>query len=85
MSRPVGVALLMAGIDHGNRPVLYHLDPSGERRRGCCGKMDSVDTAGGWLSKSKPFRVGEDALLVVRGLVPSSFFFSTQSAHRMQL
>lgn len=33
MSRPVGVALLMAGIDHGNRPVLYHLDPSGERRR----------------------------------------------------
>lgn len=33
MSRPVGVALLMAGIDHGNRPVLYHLGPSGELRR----------------------------------------------------
>lgn len=32
MSRPVGVALLMAGIDHGNRPILYHLDPSGEWR-----------------------------------------------------
>ena len=30
MSRPVGVALLMAGIDCGDRPVLYHLDPSGE-------------------------------------------------------
>ena len=30
MSRPVGVALLMAGIDCGGRPVLYHLDPSGE-------------------------------------------------------
>ncbi|CAN0494365.1 unnamed protein product, partial [Laminaria digitata] len=29
MSRPVGVALLMAGIDCGGRPVLYHLDPSG--------------------------------------------------------
>lgn len=30
MSRPVGVALLMAGIDRGDVPVLYHLDPSGE-------------------------------------------------------
>lgn len=30
MSRPVGVALLMAGMDCGGRPVLYHLDPSGE-------------------------------------------------------
>lgn len=29
MSRPVGVALLMAGIDCGGRPVLYHLDPTG--------------------------------------------------------
>ncbi|CAB1097029.1 unnamed protein product [Ectocarpus sp. CCAP 1310/34] len=29
MSRPVGVALLMAGVDRGDRPVLYHLDPSG--------------------------------------------------------
>lgn len=33
MSRPVGVALLMAGIDRGDRPVLYHLDPSGEGLR----------------------------------------------------
>lgn len=33
MSRPVGVALLMAGVDRGDRPVLYHLDPSGECRR----------------------------------------------------
>lgn len=30
MSRPVGVALLIAGIDCGGRPVLYHLDPTGE-------------------------------------------------------
>lgn len=29
MARPVGVALLMAGVDRGGRPVLYHLDPSG--------------------------------------------------------
>lgn len=29
MSRPVGVSLLLAGIDSGDRPVLYHLDPSG--------------------------------------------------------
>lgn len=29
----VGVALLMAGVDCGDRPVLYHLDPSGEQRR----------------------------------------------------
>ncbi|CAM9602348.1 unnamed protein product, partial [Discosporangium mesarthrocarpum] len=28
MSRPVGVALLLAGVDHRG-PVLYHLDPSG--------------------------------------------------------
>lgn len=33
MSRPVGVALLMAGIDLGGLPVLYHLDPSGESWR----------------------------------------------------
>lgn len=30
MARPVGVALLIAGVDRGNRPVLCHLDPSGE-------------------------------------------------------
>lgn len=30
MARPVGVALLIAGVDLGNRPVLYHLDPSGK-------------------------------------------------------
>lgn len=28
MSRPVGVAFLLAGLDRGE-PVLYHLDPSG--------------------------------------------------------
>lgn len=36
MSRPVGVALLMAGIDRGNCPVLFHLDPSGERPSFAC-------------------------------------------------
>ena len=34
MARPVGVALLMAGVDRGNRPVLYHLDPSGKKIHG---------------------------------------------------
>lgn len=34
MSRPVGVALLMAGVDQGGLPVLYHLDPSGELSEG---------------------------------------------------
>lgn len=30
MSRPVGVAFLVAGLDRGDRPVLYHLDPTGQ-------------------------------------------------------
>lgn len=43
MSRPVGVALLMAGIDRGNHPVLYHLDPSGEGGRlGSVGRIMST-------------------------------------------
>lgn len=40
MARPVGVALLMAGIDRGDRPVLYHLDPSGSSLyEGACSGM----------------------------------------------
>lgn len=35
MARPVGVALLLAGVDRGNRPLLYHLDPSGTRCLHC--------------------------------------------------
>lgn len=29
MARPMGVALLLAGVDEGGGPVLYHVDPSG--------------------------------------------------------
>ncbi|CAM9390404.1 unnamed protein product [Scytosiphon promiscuus] len=56
MSRPVGVALLMAGVDREGVPVLYHLDPSGayvQWRARAIGEKSAVAEAK--LEKAGPF------------------------------
>ncbi len=55
MSRPFGVALLIAGIDKINGPVLYHTDPSGTFSM-CKGKAIGAGSEGAQMTLNEKFR-----------------------------